>query len=143
MKKNLIILLTVLIVTTISVSLLYAEEKEQKEKIVFSGMPKMKISEAGTSRVVDEMSGAKAIEFKCTITKIEDKYYWATRESKEMVLTRSGAFITFIAVNGSGYVRIINPDLKEMASLMGETEEKFDYIEHLLLGLKTITYYGN
>ena len=31
---------------------------------------------------------------------------------------------------------------KEMISLMSTTEQNFDYIEHLLLGLRTITYYG-
>lgn len=24
----------------------------------------------------------------------------------------------------------------------GDPEEKFDYVEHLLLGLKSVTYYG-
>jgi len=144
MKKKLIILFTILItITTVTASLLYAEEEKQKEEIVFTGIPKIKISEAGIDRVIDKLSGAKAIEFKCTITKIEDKYYWTTRENVEMVPVKSGAFITFVAINGAGYVRIINPDFKKATSFMGETEEKFDYIEHLLIQLKTITYYGN
>lgn len=113
-----------------------------QEKIVFTGIPEIKISEGGTNRIPEKLPKAKAMEFKCTITKIEDKYYWTTRENVEMISIQSGAFITFLASNGSGYVRIINPDMKDATSLMGDTEEKFDYIEHLLLGLKTITYYG-
>jgi hypothetical protein len=31
---------------------------------------------------------------------------------------------------------------KEAASLLGKTEENFDYVEHLLAGLRSITYYG-
>ena len=44
--------------------------------------------------------------------------------------------------NGSGYVRTIRPESKEAASLMGATEAQFDYVEHALIGLKSVTYYG-
>ena len=53
-----------------------------------------------------------------------------------------GAFTTLIAANGSGYIRIVNPDMKDAASMMSETEAEYDYVEHLLLGLRSITYYG-
>lgn len=59
-----------------------------------------------------------------------------------MLRKESGAFITFVAVDGSGYVRIISPEMKDAASLMAETELKFDYAEHLLIGLRSVTYYG-
>lgn len=113
-----------------------------QEKIAFTGIPEIKISEGGINRTPEKLSKYKAMEFKCIITKIDDKYYWTTRENRELIPIQSGAFITFLASNGSGYVRIINHDMKNSASFMGDTEEKFNYIEHLLLGLKTITYYG-
>jgi hypothetical protein len=47
-----------------------------------------------------------------------------------------------VATDGSGYVRIINPALKKAASLMSPTEERFDYVEHLIIGLRSLTYYG-
>jgi len=149
MRKKLFIMLMVLaVITTTTVSQLYAEadkkkEEKHKEEIVFSGLPNMKISEAGISRVVEEITGDKAIEYKCTITKIKDKYYWTTRENKEMVPVMRGAYITFIAVNGSGYVRVIRPEMKKAVSLLDDTVKSFDYVEHLLLGLKSVTYYGN
>ena len=59
-----------------------------------------------------------------------------------MVRIESGAFITFVAVDGGGYVRMIAPGEKKMVSLIGDTEAKFDYVEHLLTGLKSVTYYG-
>ena len=112
------------------------------EEIVFTGIPEIKIIEAGTNRIPVKLSKAKAMEYKCTITKVEGKYYWTTRENVELISLKSGACITFVASTGSGYVRIIDPEMKDVASFMGDTEEKFDYIEHLVLGLKTITYYG-
>jgi hypothetical protein len=41
-------------------------------------------------------------------------------------------------------VRVIFPEVKEAASLMfTETEAKFDYVEHLLIELRSVTYYGS
>jgi len=59
-----------------------------------------------------------------------------------MARIESGAFITFLALTGAGYVRIIAPAHKAAASLMGDTERQFDYVEHALIGLKSVTYYG-
>jgi hypothetical protein len=110
------------------------------EKIIFTGMPEMKISEDGTRTTTDKIAKTKAIEFKCTITKIKDKYYWTTRENLELVSIRSGAYITFVATNGAGYIRIIDPEIKN-GPLAGEGGH-YNYMEHLLLGLSTVTYFG-
>jgi hypothetical protein len=88
----------------------------------------------------------KAVQFKCTITKIGDKYYCTSRENTELFPVSSGAFITFWAANGSGYVRVIKPDMKteakSMVAVVGDPEADFDYVEHLLFGLKSVTYFG-
>lgn len=112
------------------------------EEIIFSGLPVMKISEGGIERTPEMIKEKDAFKYKCTISKIEDNYYWTTRENVLLHPAGSGAYITFIAVNGSGYIRIIPRDMKEVASFAGGTEKEFDYVEHLLLGLKSITYYG-
>jgi hypothetical protein len=112
------------------------------EEIVFSGVPSIKISEGGIERTQETLSQPKALDFKCVISKVDDKYYWTTRENTPMVPIESGAYITFVALNGSGYVRVLSPDMKSVASILSQTEEKFDYTEHLLLGLRSIIYYG-
>lgn len=118
----------------------YAQETEE---IVFSGIPVVKISEGGVNRVVENLKGAGALEAECTITKVEDKYFWKTRNNIELILIQSGAFQTFVATSGVGYVRVIPSDLKEAASLMDETEKNYDYAEHMLIGLRSVTYYGD
>jgi hypothetical protein len=55
---------------------------------------------------------------------------------------QAGSFITYLAVDGSGYIRTIDPEAKSAAALMSDTESKFDYVEHLLVGLRSVTYYG-
>jgi hypothetical protein len=117
-----------------------------KESIVFTGIPEVKISEGGVSRVPEKLNKEKAIKFKCTITKIDDKYYWTSRENIELIPISRGAFITYWAVNASGYVRVVKPEMraevKEIGAMAGDPEGQYDYVEHLLLGLKSVTYYG-
>lgn len=109
----------------------------------FVGVPAMKISEGGVERNVEKLEQSKSIELICVIKEIDGKFIWASRENKPLVkIDTGGAFLIFLAVDGSGYIRVIKPNFKSAASLMSPTEKSFDYIEHLLLGLRTITYYG-
>ncbi len=122
----------------------YAQEPEE---VVFSGIPVVKISEGGASRVVEDVKGEKAMEAECTITKVGGKYLWKTRNNVEFVLIQSGAYMTFVATSGAGYVRVIPPNMKEAAVLGAavmhdEAEIKYDYVEHMLIGLRSVTYYG-
>ena len=117
-----------------------------KEMIIFAGVPEIKISERGINRVTENITKDKTYKFKCTITKIDDKYYWTSRENVELIPIVSVAFITYWAANGSGYVRVVKTEMKEEVKKIGamaeDPEEKFDYVEHMLLGLKSVTYYG-
>lgn len=131
-----------LLLTSLFLILLTTVSSAQSETI-FSGMPTIKVSEGGIERSPEEVARKDAANLKCVISKIGAKYYWASRENKEMFREESGAFTTFVAMDGSGYVRIIQPEMKESASLMSETEAKFDYVEHLLIGLRSVTYYGS
>jgi hypothetical protein len=114
-----------------------------QSQTVFSGIPSVKISEGGTERTPEILPREIAINLVCTISQIGGRYYWATRENTEMVRQVSGAFVTYVAINGSGYVRVIDKNGKAPTSLMSSTEMKFDYVEHLLIGLRSMTYYGN
>lgn len=69
-------------------------------------------------------------------------YFWASRENKPLSRVESGAFITFQALNASGYIRVTKSEMKQAASLMSETENEFYYVEHLIIGLRSVTYYG-
>ena len=112
-------------------------------RTVISGHPTQKTSEGGSTRTVEAVPRAQAVNLNCVISEIGGKYYWATRGNKELLRHVSGAFITYVAVDGSGYVRIIDSKSKTIASSISSTEARFDYVEHLLVGLRSITYYGN
>jgi hypothetical protein len=82
-----------------------------------------------------------APSLRCIISEIDGKYYWASRKNKELVRIQSGAFVTYIATDGSGFIRVILPDLKEAASMMSKTEEKYDYVESMYIGISLLTYF--
>ena len=56
---------------------------------------------------------------------------------KILNLSKSGIFYTFHAFYGSGYVKI-----GDMSALSQSREKQYFYMEHLILGLETITYWG-
>jgi hypothetical protein len=108
----------------------------------FKGRPSVKISEGGVERTPEQIARDRAINLECVISQIGTSYYWASRENVQLSRIDSGAFLTFVAVNGAGYVRIVKPDAKAAAAIMSPTEDRFDYVEHIVLGLRSVTYYG-
>jgi hypothetical protein len=127
----------------VSISLVFFSNICIAQNFTFTGIPTVKISEAGIERNVEKIEKINSQNLNCVIKEVDGKFYWETRGNKQLVrIDGLGAFVTFVAVDGSGYVRIVKPNLKEAVSLMSQTERTFDYIEHLLLGLRTVTYYG-
>ena len=109
---------------------------------IFKGRPSVKISEGGIDRTPEQVARDRAINLECVISQIGSSYYWASRENLQLSRIDSGGFVTYVATNGAGYVRVVKPEAKAAAALMSGTEERFDYVEHALIGLRSITYYG-
>lgn len=76
------------------------------------------------------------------ITEEERKFYWASRRHVEMGAVRNGPFTTYVALNGTGYVRVFDRNVAGNTSVT-PAKEQFDYVEHILLGLRSVTYYGS
>ena len=114
----------------------------EQSTTVFKGRPSVKISEGGVERTPEQIARDRAINLECVISQIGNSYYWASRENVQLMRVDNAGFITFVAMNGSGYIRVVKPEAKAAAALMGPTEERFDYVEHLLIGLTSMTYYG-
>lgn len=104
--------------------------------VVFTGIPSLKVivSESSSSRT--QLSEKDASDSKVIITKSGDQYFWSSRGNTELSLVRSGAFWIFLATNGSGYVRIVDQELRDMV------EAEYSYVEHLTMMLGSVTYYG-
>lgn len=97
----------------------------QPPTTIFKGRPVVKISEGGTERTPEALAREQAVNLECVISQIGNNYYWASRENTPLVRIDSGAFTTFIAANGAGYVRVTKPEAKSTAALMGAAEKQY------------------
>lgn len=113
-----------------------------KEVVIFEGVPDMKLQADGKKEnphALEKLSKTKASEYRCVITKKGDKYYWKSRDNKELRRNESGIYITFNRTDGSpDYIRITNPTYSSTAATFGD----YTYVEHLAHTLTTITYWG-
>lgn len=109
---------------------------------VFVGIPLAKTELSGEYLERTKLDKDDQLEFKVIIVKEGDRFFWKTREMKELTRHQSGLFVTYQAVDGAGYVRVdlsggAIGDLKVPGSSLD-----IGYIEHIKLGLNTITYQG-
>lgn len=119
-----------------------------EERMIFKGVPQIK--QISLSKKIEKLSNEEAIDLICMITKEGDKYYWSSRENVgnyrfkvELIPAKSGeCYITFIATNGTGYIKIRNKESPELCKDADYGYEKYDYVEHLSIGFTSITYYG-
>jgi hypothetical protein len=109
---------------------------------VFTGRPVVEIVESGYDRSAKDISPRVGRHRECVISENAGRYYWISRENTEVTRHEDGAFITFVATDGSGYVRVIAPGMKSAVALTNETAAMFDYTEHYVRGLETVTYFG-
>lgn len=107
-------------------------------------MPAVKIEVLGGLVQTQPVLPERAREFVVKIVRSGNGYIWASRDNVPMVRHESGAYVTYVATTGSGYVRVLNPAMrKALKSLPSDEREKeFVYMEHLVNQLGSITYYG-
>jgi hypothetical protein len=114
------------------------------KEIVFEGYPVKKIELSETASQTSLLTDAQSAEYKVAITKDGDNYYWTSRADVQLVRTVSGAYVTYVAVNGAGYIRALVPSTRELFMLLPKEEQATSYLyaEHLLFGMGSLTYYG-
>ena len=100
---------------------------------IFIGTPIARTVLDGEKAQRTMLDSSSQSEFQVIIQKIDDRYFWKTREMKELERRQSGLFVTYQAKDGSGYVRIDSS---------ADASSPIGYIEHFHLGLATLTYQG-
>ena len=114
-------------------------------EVVFYGQPVKKITTTYESSDAQLLIPSRAREYAVTITSEEGRFFWASRENKPLERTESGTYITYHAMDGSGYVRIYQPIMYEMMSQLPPEQRarEIGYVEHLVYQFGSITYYGD
>ncbi len=109
---------------------------------IFIGRPIISTTVNGEHTEVKQIPAFKVKESECIITEENGRFFWATRGNKELTKHFSGEYLTFFAVDGAGYVRITDPQVLDFLDKAKMPGSKFNYAEHILFGLGSITYQG-
>ena len=120
--------------------ILYAPAVAGERIVVFKGTPLTKIENTTREKCEKfDLNEKEKVEYRVLITKEivdgKEKYFWASREDKELIHTISGMFHIFHAKHGAGYIKVRR---KNEVSILTYG----DYIEHMNYHLATITYWG-
>lgn len=100
------------------------------DQIVFEGTPVVRARGSLEKSYNEQLSEKGQEEYKLIIVKTGDDYIWRSRENKKLVYHKSGIYDYFNQPEGAGYIKIT------------KNEDGYVYMEHIHLGLETITYWG-
>lgn len=115
-------------------------------KTVLKGRPSFGINEFGFMRDAGPIAPGKAGFAEVVISEIDGKYYWASRENRELKKivggNPSGAMITYLALDGSGYIRVVTSASWKENMRTRFPDYDLDYTEHMVQALGSLTYFG-
>lgn len=100
------------------------------EIVVFKGIPVVQNKSSVEESVNFQLSDSQQSESRSIITRKGQKYFWTSRQDRELTRHESGIYTIFLETRGAGYVKVMR------------SADKVLYMEHMGLGLETITYWG-
>ena len=98
--------------------------------VVISGIPTIKATTDVNGTNHNQVPDGEQWSYRLEIVHKGNKYYWASRENRELLFNQSGVFYNFIEPNGAGYIRVYFADNDVI------------YMEHMPIMLGHITYWG-
>jgi hypothetical protein len=107
-------------------TIIAAEETE-----IFVGVPTVKYDVSVNDYKQTKLTPSQAADNAVRISKVGNDYFWKSRDNRPLVYSQSGDFSLFVEPGGAGYVKITKAPTGEIT-----------FLEHVSLGLMTITYYG-
>lgn len=113
-------------------------------ELEFEGVPMSKIEVSDGVVQNTTISGDKAREFRVVIAREGDRYFWASRDNLPLLKIDGVAYVTYVAVTGAGYIRVLSPMMRELRKKLPaeQRDREFLYMEHLIHQMGSITYFG-
>lgn len=129
--------LIVMLVASISFPLSAAD-------LEFEGIPSVKVEMLEGVTQTSPVLRERARELAVRIVKTSDGYAWASRNNVPLTKRQSGVYITYIASTGAGYIRVLDPSMRNALNRLpeGHKDAEFTYMEHMVNQLGSVTYFG-
>jgi hypothetical protein len=109
-------------------------------QVVLDATPTVRVISREGATSMDSVPGSEGAKFRVTIIRRGDRYFWTSREDRELLHQTSGMFHYFIDPRGGGYIKVL--DTHMLPASLRERGPRFRYMEHLTLWLDTITFWG-
>ena len=118
----------------VSISLGQEPAKAQTVEIpetatTLEGIPTVRIDSAQAGATRRLLSGAEASKDRLTVTVVNGQFYWTSRGNRPLRLSSSGVF-TYLSSEPGQYIRLTR------------LNDKISYVEHVDLGLGSVTWWG-
>lgn len=121
-----------------------ASQSYAEEVLEFEGTPSTKIEGKADFSARTSISGLERESSSVRIMRDGDAFFWASRGNVPMIKINDGIYITYLAIDGSGYVRTLNPTARQVYQKQAPDDQLGNamYVEHITIGLESLTYYG-
>lgn len=125
--------------------LVLAAPASHAQRVVFEGQPIKKAEASVDEAILLALAPEEAFKAQVRIVERNGRYYWQTRGMREMTRAESGAYITYTAVDGAGYVRTHSPMMLDLLEKLpkAQRDREIGYTEHILIQFMSLTYFGN
>jgi hypothetical protein len=136
---------TVLVKNLFLLGFLYSSLSTLGQEIVeFEGIPSKKVERTTDFSNSTIVSGLESQSAAVRISKSGENYFWTSRNSIPMRKVEDGIYITYWAIDGTGYVRTLTSAARKVYQRQAVDNQvgQTMYVEHILIGLESITYYG-
>jgi hypothetical protein len=108
--------------------------------IVLEGRPVARVESSEDAAKHGALSAAERDRLKVVIVRKGSRYFWASRENRELERRVSGPFHYFVDRTEGGYVRIF--DRSTLPESMRPEGARFEYTEHVPVWRGTVTLFG-
>lgn len=113
-------------------------------EVEFEGTPSVKVEVHEGVAQTQTVPQQRAREVGVKVVRSANGYLWASRNNVPLLKQESGAYVTYVATTGAGYIRVLSPAMRRaLQSLPAEQRDKeYFYMEHMVNQMGSITYFG-
>jgi hypothetical protein len=114
---------------------------DAQERVVLRARPVSRVISEAASAKRSELPVAERDQNQLLTVERDGRYFWASREDRELQHVFSGIYHLYIDPRGGGYVKIL--DQRHLTPGFKVVGPDIQYLEHVALGLTTLTYWGS
>ena len=109
-----------------------------------TGLPLYLTTISADKSVRTKLNPDAQLASKMHVVEENGRFFWASRDMKELFRVARGSTTTYRTADGNGYIKMIDSSRlnQEMLKSLGGNSETH-YIEHFSVGLTTFTYQGS